>query len=76
MLVTQGDLIPVLAEATAIPWTRRKSQILNYLRRGPVDFDTLVYDTNVGDIAAISTYFNPERITVSDLNSKFGGGGG
>ena len=27
MLITPGDLIPVLPAATAIPWTRRKSQV-------------------------------------------------
>jgi len=72
MLVNPGDLIPVLPTATALPWTRRKSQILNYLHRGPVTFSTLVYDTNVGDISAISTYFNPERVSIKDLNSRFG----
>merc|ERR1712243_396471 len=72
MLVTPGDLIPVQSSATTIPWTRRKSQILNYLHRGPVSFSTLVYDTNVGDISALSTYFNPERVSVKDLNSRFG----
>jgi len=72
MLITPGDLIPVQPEATTIPWTRRKSQILNFLHRGPVTFSTLVYDTNVGDISALSTYFNPERISVKDLNSRFG----
>lgn len=72
MLVTPGDLIPVQASATSIPWTRRKSQILNFLHRGPVTFSTLVYDTNVGDISALSTYFNPERVSVKDLNSRFG----
>lgn len=72
MLITPGDLIPVQPSATTIPWTRRKSQILNYLHRGPVSFSTLVYDTNVGDISALSTYFNPERVSVKDLNSRFG----
>jgi len=72
MLVTPGDLIPVQSSATSIPWTRRKSQILNFLHRGPVSFSTLVYDTNVGDISALSTYFNPERVSVKDLNSRFG----
>jgi len=72
MLITPGDLIPVQPTATTIPWTRRKSQILNFLHRGPVTFSTLVYDTNVGDISALSTYFNPERISVKDLNSRFG----
>jgi len=72
MLISPGDLIPVEPSATTIPWTRRKSQILNYLHRGPVTFSTLVYDTNVGDISALSTYFNPDRISVSDLNSRFG----
>jgi len=72
MLITPGDLIPVQPAATAIPWTRRKSQILNFLHRGPVTFSTLVYDTNVGDISALATYFNPERVSVKDLNSRFG----
>merc|ERR1712126_599177 len=72
MLTTSGDLIPVQPSAITIPWTRRKSQILNFLHRGPVTFSTLAYDTNVGDISALSAYFNPERISVKDLNSRFG----
>ena len=31
-----------------------------------------MYDTNVGDIAPLSTYFNPRKWTVRDLNTKFG----
>merc|ERR1711915_587862 len=38
MLERPGDLIPVLPNATSIPWTRRRSQILNFLHRGPVTF--------------------------------------
>jgi len=72
MLETPGDLIPVIPAASGIPWSRRRSQILSYLQRGPVKFTTLVYDTNVGDITPISSYFNPERISVKELNSKFG----
>jgi len=72
MLLESGDLIPVRPEAVEIPWTRRKAQILNFLLRGPVSFKTQVYDTNVGDIAPLSTYFNPFRWTVKDLNDKFG----
>jgi hypothetical protein len=30
-----------------------------------------VYDSNVGDIAPLSTYYNPFHWTVADLN-KFG----
>jgi len=65
-------LIPVLPNATSVPWTRRRSQILNFLHRGPVTFSTLVYDTNVGDISALATYFNPERISERELNLRFG----
>ena len=72
MLERPGDLIPVLPNATAIPWTRRRSQILNFLHRGPVTFSTLVYDTNVGDISALATYFNPDRISERELNLRFG----
>ncbi len=111
MLVRSGDLIPVKAEAARIPWTKRKSHVLNHLHRGPVDFDvctyfhwnkqivvrsdictrmcrdfgrrgvwllllflphlqTYVYDTNVGDVAKLSSYFNPDRWTVHDLNNR------
>jgi len=72
MLVSPGDLIPILPEAAQLPWTRRRSQILNFLHRGPVTFSTLVYDTNVGDISTLSCYFNQERISVEELNKKYG----
>lgn len=72
MLINPGDLIPVRSEAIHIPWTKRKSTILNFLHRGPVTFKTFVYDTNVGDISSLATYFNPERWTNKDLNTKFG----
>jgi len=72
MLERPGDLIPVKATAATIPWTRRRSQILNFLHRGPVTFSTLVYDTNVGDISSLASYFNEERISVDELNSRFG----
>ena len=49
---------------------RRRSQILNYLHRGPVTFNTLVYDTNVGDISSLATYFNPDRISERELNLR------
>merc|ERR1712029_503866 len=39
--------------------------------RGPVGFQTYVYDTNVGDIAPLSTYFNPHNWTEYDLNERF-----
>ena len=51
-------------------YPRRRSQILNYLHRGPVTFNTLVYDTNVGDISALATYFNPDRISERELNLR------
>jgi len=72
MLERPGDLIPIQPEAAQLPWTRRRSQILSFLHRGPVTFSTLVYDTNVGDISTLSCYFNQERISVEELNSKYG----
>jgi len=71
MLIESGDLIPVARDAIEIPWTKRKLQILSYLFKGPVNFQTYVYDTNVGDIAQLSTYFNPEKWNESDLNGRF-----
>ncbi len=43
MLLESGDLIPVKRAAVDIPWTRRKSQIQNYLHRGPVEFTVIYY---------------------------------
>jgi len=72
MLLESGDLFPVIEEAVDIPWTKRKNLIANFLYRGSVTFQTLVYDSNVGDIAPLSMYFNPRKWTVFDLNQKFG----
>ena len=72
MLLESGDLIPVLSHAVEIPWTKRKNQIMAFLYRGRVTFQTMVYDSNVGDISPLSTYFNPRKWTVEDLNQRFG----
>ena len=71
MLNRPGDLIPVTEEAKLMTWSNRSSKIVEYLHRGPVSFSTLVYDTNVGDIATISSYFNPEMVTLEELNKKY-----
>ena len=72
MLNRPGDLIPVTAEAAKLmTWSNRSSKIVEYLHRGPVSFSTLVYDTNVGDIATIASYFNPEMVSLEELNSKY-----
>ena len=41
MLLESGDLIPVKRAAVDIPWTRRKSMVLNFLHRGPVEFTVM-----------------------------------
>ena len=72
MLNRPGDLIPVTAEAAKLmAWSNRSSRIFEYLHRGPVTFSTLVYDTNVGDIATIASYFNPEMVSLEELNNKY-----
>jgi len=72
MLEKPGDLIPVTEAAKFLPWHGRRSKILNFLHRGKVTFATLVYDTNVGDISTLGCYFNSERISVDELNSRYG----
>ena len=71
MLNRPGDLIPVTEEARLMTWSNRSSKIVEYLHRGPVSFSTLVYDTNVGDIATIASYFNPEMVSLQELNNKY-----
>ena len=43
MLLESGDLIPVKRAAVDIPWTRRKSQVQNFLHRGPVEFTVTIF---------------------------------
>ena len=50
--------IPFQAEALAIPTSARLDRISEFLRFGPVTFDTLVLHTGSGDIVPLSTYFN------------------
>ena len=66
------DLIPVVVKFSFVPKNRRKSQVHNFLHRGPVTFDTLVYDNNVGDINFLYAYFNPARMSERELNIRFG----
>ena len=47
MLLESGDLIPVKRAAADIPWTRRKTQVLGFLHRGPVEFSTFVYGWSI-----------------------------
>merc|ERR1719462_523078 len=70
MLNRSGDLIPVTEEAKEMKWTNRSSNIVNFLHHGPVSFSTLVYDTKVGDIATVASYFNPAMVTVEELYTK------
>ena len=46
------------AEALAIPTSARLDRIPEFLRSGPVSFDTLVLHTGSGDIVLLVNYFN------------------
>ena len=52
------NCIPFQAEALAVPTSARLDRISEFLRFGPVTFDTLVLHTGSGDIVPLSTYFN------------------
>jgi len=72
--VYQGSyLVPILAEALAIPTTARLDRISEFLRFGPVTFDTLVLHTGSGDIVPLSTYFNRHLTKLDELNDLFYG---
>jgi len=70
--VYQGSyLVPILAEALAIPSSARLDRISEFLRFGPVTFDTLVLHTGSGDIVPLSTYFNRHLTKLEELNDLF-----
>jgi len=72
--VYQGSyLVPILAEALAIPTSARLDRISEFLRFGPVTFDTLVLHTGSGDIVPLSTYFNRHLTKLDELNDLFYG---
>ena len=64
-----GDLIPVLPGIQYIQLSQRRSQMLNFLHRGPVTFNTLVYDTKVEDISPLDMYYNPAVFSLWKLNN-------
>ena len=61
------------AEALAIPTSARLDRISEFLRFGPVTFDTLVLHTGSGDIVPLSTYFNRHLTKLDELNDLFYG---
>ena len=74
MLINPGDLIPVRAEAIHIPWTKRKSTILNFLHRGPVTFKvikqpTFHYKKLIGEIKRF--LFSPTSYFLIPKNRRF-----
>jgi len=72
--VYQGSyLVPIMAEALAIPTSARLDRISEFLRSGPVTFDTLVLHTGSGDIVPLSTYFNRHLTKLDELNDLFYG---
>jgi len=66
-------LVPIVAEALAVPIAARLDRISEFVRCGPVDFDTLVLHTGSGDIAPLSTYFNRHLTKLDELNHLFYG---
>jgi len=73
--ITPNHLVPVQPEAALLSHGQRRAHYMDFLYRGPVDFDTLVFDTSVGDISPLECYFNRDRLTVEDLNAKYGHSG-
>jgi len=56
--ITPNHLVPVQPEAALLSHGQRRAHYMDFLYRGPVDFDTLVFDTSVGDISPLECYFN------------------
>lgn len=54
-------------------WVRNRNAAKKYLiDSASIVLQTFVYDTNVGDVSRLASYFNQERWTVHDLNNRFG----
>ena len=71
--VKGADLVPVVPEFKNITSAKlRKSSWMKYIQRGPVTYNTLVFDRNIGDTMALINYFNPDFFTEQELNNRFG----
>ena len=71
--ITSNVHMSFQAEALAIPTSARLDRISEFLRFGPVTFDTLVLHTGSGDIVPLSTYFNRHLTKLDELNDLFYG---
>ena len=69
MLITQGDLIPVEPEATSVPWTRRKSQVIFFLNQSWI-FKSFQWCAKSG-FAEFPIPVEPEAISDPGTRRKF-----
>jgi hypothetical protein len=64
-----GQLVPVSASIRQLPANTHRARHKEHLHRGAVTFDTLVFDSSIGQVAAVSDYFNRHLVTEDELNS-------
>ena len=67
------ELIPVVPEFKTISSPiLRWSSWRNFIQRGPVTYNTLVFVKFIGDVVTVINYFNPEFFNEEEINDRFG----
>jgi len=67
-------LVPVKPEVCQLPIDQIRSQFMQFVHLGPVNFHTLVFHTGTGEIHKLGFYFNEHIVSIVVLNAMFNNG--
>jgi len=64
-------LVPVKAEVEQLPVAQLRDRVMEFVKVGRVNFDTLVFHTGSGELHKLGFYFNQHIMSVVVLNAMF-----
>ena len=64
-------LVPVKQEVCQLPSNQVRTQFMQFVHLGPVNFETLVFHTGTGEVHKLGFYFNEHIVSLVVLNAMF-----
>jgi len=64
-------LVPVKAEVEQLPAAQLRDRVMEFVKVGQVNFDTLVFHTGSGELHRLGFYFNQHIMSIVVLNAMF-----
>ena len=64
-------LVPVKAEVEQLPVAQLRDRVMEFVKVGRVNFDTMVFHTGSGELHRLGFYFNQHIMSIVVLNAMF-----